>query len=135
MPASVRFGVQVWSSASGCTGELQTGRRVRCRPRGMMRSSAPYMDMNDGSNVMSIKQNVKGDTGLVAAMSDAGRFFPRLIALAAAAATVSAQAEPASLAGVATPARPAMAVDVGRAAVGSQAEAGSVVAAPAAREP
>src|SRR6266545_2776713 len=90
--------------------------------------------MNHGSNVMSIKKNVNGATGLVAAMSDAGRVFPRLIALAAAAATVSAQAEP-SLAGVATAARPALTVDVGCAAVGSQAEAGSVVPASAAREP
>jgi len=85
--------------------------------------------MNDGSNVMSTKQNVNGTTGLVAAMSDAGRVFPRLIALAAAAATVSAQAEPTSLARVRTATRPALAVDVGRVtAAGAPTLDGSPVA-------
>ena len=64
---------------------------------------------------MSAKQKLNGATGLGAAMNDARRVFPRLIAVAAAAATVSAQAEPASLDEVRTAARPALAADAGRA--------------------
>src|SRR5438552_3813404 len=71
--------------------------------------------MNHGSNAMSIKRNVNGIAGPVNAVRDAGWVFSRLIALASAAATVSAQAEPTSLARVRTAARPALAVDVGRA--------------------
>ena len=64
---------------------------------------------------MSAKQKLNGATGLGAAMNDARRVFPRLIAVAAAAGTVSAQAEPASLDEVRTAARPALAADAGRA--------------------
>src|SRR5438876_9459986 len=59
-----------------------------------------------GSNVMSAKQILNGAPGLGAEMNDARRVFPRLIAVAAAAATVSAQEEPASLDEVRTAARP-----------------------------
>src|SRR3989449_6448836 len=69
--------------------------------------------MNHGSNAMSIKRNVNGIAGPVNAVRDAGWVFPRLIALAA--ATVSAQAAPASLAEVRTSASPVLAVDVRRA--------------------
>ena len=62
---------------------------------------------------MSIKRNVNGIAGPVNAVRDAGWVFPRLIALAA--ATVSAQAAPASLAEVRTSASPVLAVDVRRA--------------------
>src|SRR5438093_1565058 len=80
-----------------------------------MRTLSRGRSLIHGSNVMSAKQKLNGATGLGAAMNDARRVFPRLIAVAAAAATVSAQAEPASLDEVRTAARPALAADAGRA--------------------
>src|SRR5438093_12576056 len=80
-----------------------------------MRTLSRGRSLIHGSNVMSAKQKLNGATGLGAAMNDARRVFPRLIAVAAAAATVSAHAEPASLDEVRTAARPASAAKAGRA--------------------